>query len=89
MGTLNNGLKREWLRLTAENARLSAAHRQLQATIDRLGAEIERLRAALEEERMLKQGWIDEFVKLRDMGKMPPDEYGVYQQGTPTAKSNA
>ena len=25
MGTLDNGLKREWLRLTAENARLRAA----------------------------------------------------------------
>lgn len=31
-------------------------------------AMIERLRAELAEEKMLKQGWIDEFVKLRDMG---------------------
>lgn len=30
--------------------------------------EIERLRAELTKERELKQGWIDEWVKLRDMG---------------------
>ena len=30
--------------------------------------EIERLRSELAEEKMLKQGWIDEFIKLRDMG---------------------
>jgi len=30
MGTLDNGLKREWLRLTAENARLRAALLEVQ-----------------------------------------------------------
>ena len=36
---------------------------------DRAKAEIERLRVELAEEKMLKQGWIDEFIKLRDMGE--------------------
>jgi hypothetical protein len=35
MGTLDNGLKREWLRLTAENARLLLALASCESWIDR------------------------------------------------------
>jgi regulator of replication initiation timing len=33
MGTLDNGLKREWRRLTAENARLTAENERLRALL--------------------------------------------------------
>jgi hypothetical protein len=62
MGTLENGLKREWLRLTAENAQLTRDLADTKAALvrmteyrdgalaneERLEAENERLRAALE-----------------------------------------
>lgn len=52
-------------------ARLSWA----ESEIEIYKQKIETLQAELVEERTLKQGWIDEFTKLRDMGKMPKDEY--------------
>jgi hypothetical protein len=48
--------------------------------VERLTAEVEWLRTALAEETQLKQSWIDEYVKLRNMGEMPPDEYGKSRQ---------
>lgn len=42
MGTLENGLKREWLRLTAENARLSTALRAIIKRSDELNSKVDR-----------------------------------------------
>lgn len=53
---------------------------RLERLLNEASTERDRLRTELAHECDLKQGWIDEYVKLRDMGEMPPDEYGKSRQ---------